>query len=103
MAIFGLLWIGTGLETQAQGTAEPQAEEQQAAIPPSEDAFLSFRLDEWTVDEGIPGNVSSFTQTPDGYLWITTWAGLARFDGYRFTVYNKSNTPAFTSHAFTRL
>ena len=40
----------------------------------------------WTVDDGLPNNaVSDVRQTRDGYLWIATWAGLARFDGARFT------------------
>ena len=32
-------------------------------------------------------------QTRDGYLWFTTFDGLVRFDGVRFTVFNKSNCP----------
>ena len=24
-------------------------------------------------------------QTRDGYLWVASWAGIARFDGVRFT------------------
>jgi hypothetical protein len=31
-------------------------------------------------------------QEPDGYLWITTFNGIARFDGVHFTVFDKSNT-----------
>src|SRR5436309_3328133 len=30
---------------------------------------------------------------PDGYIWIGTRNGLARFDGVRFTLFDKSNTP----------
>ena len=34
------------------------------------------------------------TRTPDGYLWIGTQEGLARFDGVRFTVYDGSTEAA---------
>src|SRR5262245_46330209 len=51
----------------------------------------------WTVDQGLPHNVTTaIAQTPDGYLWVTTQSGLARFDGVRFTVFDKNNTPAIT-------
>jgi hypothetical protein len=60
-------------------------------------------VDEWTIDDGLPGHVAQFVQTPDGYLWIATWSGLARFDGQRFTVYTVANTPTFLHSAFTRM
>src|SRR5437899_2395570 len=48
----------------------------------------------WTTDQGLPQNrISCLKQTRDGYLWLGTWFGLARFDGVRFTVFDKSNTP----------
>ena len=40
-------------------------------------------------DNGLPDNaVTAVLQTHDGYLWIGTYGGLARFDGVRFTVFN---------------
>ena len=39
----------------------------------------------WQSDEGLPGNtVMGVAQTPDGFLWVATGNGLARFDGVRF-------------------
>ena len=39
----------------------------------------------WQVDDGLPDNqVNGVVQTPDGYLWVGTLTGLARFDGTRF-------------------
>jgi ligand-binding sensor domain-containing protein len=38
----------------------------------------------WTARDGAPGAVNALAQTPDGYLWLGTGAGLYRFDGVRF-------------------
>jgi len=49
----------------------------------------------WNTGSGLPhNNVRTLTQTRDGYLWLGTPAGLVRFDGVRFEVYNHWNTPA---------
>src|SRR5258708_25102706 len=47
----------------------------------------------WTSQDGLPQNkILAITQTRDGYLWLATEEGLARFDGVRFTVFDKANT-----------
>ncbi len=67
-------------------------------------AAAQYRFDHWTTDNGLPQNtVRAIVQTRDGYLWLTTFDGLARFDGVRFTVFNKSNTPAITNNRLTAL
>ena len=49
----------------------------------------------WRTDEGLPENsVNKILQTRDGYLWVGTQGGLARFDGVHFTVFDHTNTPA---------
>ena len=49
----------------------------------------------WSVGDGLPDNsVTSLAQTRNGYLWIGTLNGLARFDGVRFAIFNPENTPA---------
>lgn len=58
----------------------------------------------WQTDEGLPQNsVSAIVQTPDGYLWLGTESGLARFDGSQFSVFDKSNTPLLVSSTITSL
>lgn len=48
----------------------------------------------WEMKEGLPLNkVRALAQTPDGYLWVGTLHGLARFDGGRFRVFDTANTP----------
>jgi diguanylate cyclase (GGDEF)-like protein len=52
----------------------------------------------WRMQDGLPQNVvKSIAQMPDGYIWIGTQEGLARFDGVRFTVYTTRNTPGLAS------
>lgn len=47
----------------------------------------------YTTEEGLPGNmVQTVLQTRDGYLWIGTEDGLARFDGHRFKNFTVENT-----------
>lgn len=52
----------------------------------------------WTIEDGLPMNtVNSITQDAEGYIWIATEAGVARFDGVHFEVFHHENTPVFTS------
>jgi ligand-binding sensor domain-containing protein len=67
-------------------------------------ASAQYRLDVWTTDDGLPQNgIRAIHQTPDGYLWLVTFDGLVRFDGIRFTVFNKSNSPGIDSNRFDSL
>ncbi len=53
----------------------------------------------WLTENGLPQNtVQAIVQTHDGYLWIGTQEGLARFDGLNFAVFDKESTPAFKSN-----
>lgn len=48
----------------------------------------------WQTQDGLPeSTVQAFAQTPDHYLWIGTSGGLVRFDGARFVVFDRENTP----------
>ena len=52
----------------------------------------------WTIESGLPHNtIDAMVQTGDGYLWLGTEEGLVRFDGARFVVSNRQNTPALRS------
>jgi len=71
---------------------------------PSGRLFAQYRATQWTAGSGLPQNsVRGIVQTPDGYLWLATLNGAARFDGIRFTVFNKSNTPGITSNRLTSM
>jgi ligand-binding sensor domain-containing protein/signal transduction histidine kinase len=56
---------------------------QALALDPQATSYL--RTD-FTVEEGLPDNeVNAITQTRNGFLWVGTDGGLARFDGKHFT------------------
>ncbi len=58
----------------------------------------------WSTEEGLPqSSVHSILQSSDGYLWFATEGGVARFDGYSFTVYGQESSPAFTSNDITSI
>ncbi len=55
--------------------------------------FQDYVLDNWNTEDGLPQvSVLSITQCAEGYLWVGTQAELARFDGVRFTVYDRKKT-----------
>lgn len=63
-----------------------------------------YQFKTWNTENGLPQNtVNSIVQTPDGYLWLGTFDGLARFDGARFKIFKKSNTPAFPMNRILKL
>src|SRR5258705_11663055 len=67
-------------------------------------AVADYRFDVWTADSGLPQNsVRAILQSADGYLWVATQDGLARFDGVRFTVFNKGNTPGISDNRIRTL
>lgn len=63
-----------------------------------------YQIESWTTDDGLPQNtVRAVLQTRDGYLWLTTSDGLVRYDGARFKIFNKANSPGIKSNRFTAL
>jgi signal transduction histidine kinase/ligand-binding sensor domain-containing protein/CheY-like chemotaxis protein len=69
-----------------------------AALDPTK-AITQYVQDVWNSDTGLPQNsVPAIVQTWDGYLWFGTEEGLVRFDGVRFTVFERENTPDLASN-----
>src|SRR6516225_8951553 len=83
MKRFELIWRGVACAL-VMGISEAEGE---------------YRFDVWTAESGLPQNtVRAILQSRDGYLWVATLDGLARFDGVRFTVFNKATTPGIPSN-----
>ena len=67
-------------------------------------ALTQYGHDVWTDQDGLPQNsIQALLQTSDGYIWMGTQEGLVRFDGLRFTVYDRRNTPALSSNSIQAL
>jgi signal transduction histidine kinase/ligand-binding sensor domain-containing protein len=63
-----------------------------------------YLIEVWQSDDGLPQNsVISMAQTTDGYLWMSTFGGIARFDGRRFDVYDDDAIPQVSRRTFSTL
>ena len=61
-------------------------------------ALAGYGRQSWVMENGLPQNtVHALAQTRDGYIWLGTEAGLARFDGNAFAVFDRSSNPALPS------
>jgi diguanylate cyclase (GGDEF)-like protein len=60
--------------------------------------LTQYKIDGWQTEQGLPLNtVQALLQTRDGYLWVGTAGGLARFDGVRFTSFDADQAPEMAS------
>ncbi len=63
-----------------------------------------YHHETWQTEQGLPQNsVQCIRQTRDGYLWLGTREGLARFDGVRFTIFDRRTTPALLHNQIRHL
>ncbi len=81
--------VGTQPFLATPGYFSASATELPADGRPSAREYL---LETWQTSRGLPSNtVTSIVQARDGWLWIGTTHGLARFDGLRFTTFGESH------------
>jgi len=58
-----------------------------------------YAVDSWSSKDGLPSSsVNDILQSDNSYLWLATFNGLVRFDGFYFNVYNTSNTLGLVSN-----
>jgi len=68
------------------------------------DMLPAARLRNWDVDTGLPSpRAFAVATTPDGYVWIGTYAGLCRFDGLAFTILTPREAAAIGDPLVTAL
>ena len=67
-------------------------------------ALDSYSVQVWSTDEGLPSNnLRQVFQDHDGFIWITSFNGLMRFDGHTFDIYSSDNIPGLKSNGFSAL
>jgi len=90
-----IAFIAAPIVAAAQGPSAP------TRAPRSAETFVH---ESWTVQDGLPVNsVNALLQSRDGYIWIATFDGLARFDGVRFTVFNSATSPGLPNNRIISL
>ena len=73
-------------------------------LPALAGSVPNYFIRSWQSESGLPQNkVTAVVQTRDGYLWVGTYSGLARFDGMQFTNFDEMNTTAMHSSRVTSL
>ncbi len=66
--------------------------------------FKMYIHESWTSEQGLPSDVvTAIAKAPDGYLWIGTQSGLARFNGLTFRIQNRYNTEGMENDFIRRL
>lgn len=63
------------------------------ALDPAKE-FGHYVSNSWSIEQGLPQiSALALAQDTQGYLWVGTQAGLARFDGHRFTAFSPDQYP----------
>ncbi len=66
-----------------------------ADVSPTNPPYSALTL---TTRDGLPQDgVFGLAQGPDGFLWVGTFSGVARYDGVRFENFHPGNTEGFPS------
>jgi len=70
------------------------------ALEPTRQAS-AYSIQSWFTEHGLPSyKIRAVTQTRDGYLWIVTAQGIARFDGSQFTSFTPETNPELRGGGF---
>lgn len=60
-----------------------------------------YYRESWAQRDGLPHSlVNAIGQTPDGYLWLATWEGAARYNGREFVVFDRERVEEMADHGF---
>jgi len=73
-------------------------------LPNHSYAFNKYIQKIWNTNSGLPQNsIEDIVQTQDGFIWIATHNGLARFDGVKFKIFKRSDLKNVKSPSIKKL
>ena len=98
------------LERLPAGHQDPGSSPPNSQIPvrrlPAPDPSIPLSkllIQHWGIDDGLPiETLIDVHRSRDGFLWISSFNGLFRFDGSNFEVFDKSTHPELVTSAFSR-
>ncbi len=62
---------------------------------------ITFGHETWSIEDGLPlSHLNGLAFAQDGYLWLSSFDGLIRFDGVRFSVFNTATNPELPTNRF---
>ena len=68
---------------------------------PSFSLLKEYSIETWTTEKGLPSNnLRQVYQDKRGYIWMSSYNGLIRFDGHSFDIYTSDELPNLKSNAF---
>jgi signal transduction histidine kinase/ligand-binding sensor domain-containing protein len=95
------LWIRPSFVALIAVATMLLATEVRGQLPSPQEDYI---IDVWESDDGLPQNsVIALAQTTDGFIWLSTFAGLARFDGKRFDIFDDDVAPELSGGVFVGL
>lgn len=106
-ASLGLYWL-LGL-VAGVGVAQPPvtftgAGQVLPRAPSPELPLNQLMVRQWTTEDGLPSNsLNEVLTSDDGFLWLTSFAGVARFDGVTFRNFTQQDAPALSTSGFDGL
>lgn len=68
----------------------------------AQSAFRPFKVTHWDSRTGLPNDISlNLYQSREGFIWLSGYSGLIRFDGAEFATFNSRTDTAFKSDGIT--
>jgi signal transduction histidine kinase/ligand-binding sensor domain-containing protein len=68
------------------------------------DEYREFVIRSWEIRDGLPySHIRGVTQRKNGFIWVVSKTGAARFDGVEFKLFNKQTDPNISDNRMTTL